>query len=352
MKLIRESDDFNWNDDGFEWAREIEIKTDLTPAQILHRYNTFQKELVGPYIAEQFNDIYFEGGELILRVNHWEDLVDLFRDTDSSYGMIGRGLAKLVLGEDDYWEPYYDIVQNWKGDVWDLVTDDSELLEYIKKYIKKNYIVPVNYNPNQIDIFGETPKKMDVVEIDGRVLDVDFYNEIIQDNDYLGDLIDDEDVFQDLKDELRWAYESSYNGVARDNVWKAAYEAIKGEFGVGDWVTIKNSRGYDENLLRFNVTTVLLNSVSEYISDCFATCRRYFDPERHYNEEEQESEEMAFEEYCEECIDSPFNDYSNFVSFYSFFLSETSGGLYPSYDEYPSGSELSEYFREDVYSRI
>jgi hypothetical protein len=329
MKLIRESNDFDWSDDGFDWAREIEVQTDLTPAQIYSRYGVLPLEVVGHYIAGQFNDIYYEGGQLILRTGDWSDFYVLFRDTDSSYGRIGQGLAKLVLAEDDYWEPYYDVVQNWLDDVWDLVTEDSELVEYIKKHIKKGgYIGEPVYSEEKLT------------------------EEMLDDISLLGELINDEEMFHDLKMELDRAYENSYNTAARDNIWKAVYEAIKDEFGNSQWITTKNSRGFDVNLLEFNVTKPLLRSVSYDIEDCLDYCKRYFDEEKHYDPEEHNSVEESFEGYCEECMDKPFTDWGDFVNFYGYYLDQTNEPLYPSYDEWPSNSEIKEYFKDDVYSRF
>jgi len=339
--------------DDFQWVRDVEIKTDLTPSQVVMKYNQFPLEVVGPSISNNFNDIHWEGKRLILYVNHWEDLAELFEDSNSSqYGYITKGLAKLVLAEDDYWEPYYDLVSDWKGQVWDIVTDNDELLEYIKRHIKKHYVVPNNYNPDQLDIFGNKPKEFNIINIDGRILDVDFFNEIIQDNDYLGDLIDDEDVFNELKTELRWAYESSYNGVARDNVFKAAYEALEDILGKGDWTSFKNSRGHTENMLKFDVTGLVLSSVEESINNCIEECRKYFNPERHYDEEEHSSKEEAFEEFCEECENWPFTEYGDFISFYSNHLDNTGDQLSPRFSEWPDHEDLAKYFVEDVYSRI
>lgn len=328
-KDVNESEE----DPDWGWAKEIEIQTDLTPAQIYNRYQTLPVEVVGPYIAGQFNDVVYEGGRLYLEVNDWCDFVDLFEDRDSGYGHMGRYLAKNVLCDGDYWEPYSssDLVNDWVDDVWDLVTDDPKLLEYIKKYIKENDFIGQPLDYEESDFLTE---------------------EILNNTSLLGLLINDEDIFHDLKMELKWAYGTAYNQAASDNVYNAATDAIIDIFGKGEWVQKKNRRGYDIHVFKFDATDVILESLSNEISDCWSYCWGYFDPERHYDSEEHESEEQAFEEYCTECVDTPFDDWGTFLGFYSTYLEDRDNELYPRYDEWPSSEELKDYFREDVYSRI
>lgn len=339
--------------DDFDWIRNIEVETDLTPAQIKMKYGTFPKEVVIKFITSNFNDLYLEGDKIILRVNEWSEFADLFEDHDGGYGYVNRYLAKAVLAEDDYWEPYYDVIDDWIRDVWGIVTENEELLVYIKNHIKKNFVIPNEYSPNQLDLFtGETPKQKDVYKINGRVLDEDFFNEIISDNEYLGKLIDDEPIFDDLRVELSWAYESCYNDVARNNVWKSVHGAITDLFGKSEWESFENSRGHTEHMLKFDVTDLVLNTVEEEIDYCLDYCKNWFDPEKDYDEDEFDSEDEAFMSFCEECENTPFDDYGYFLDFYAYFLSERYDELSPRYSEWPDIDEVAECFPEDVYSRF
>ena len=320
-KTMNESEEDDWG-----WAKEIEIKTDLTPSQIYNRYKSFPIEIVGPYIAGQYRDVRYENGELYLFVSGWCDFVNLFQDTDSNYGWMGRSLAKAVLCDDDYWEPYYssDLISNWYDDVWNMVTNDEELLEHVKQYIIKNFI-------------GE-PLDSDE-DPDGEGLRED----MLQDNQLLGTLIDDEDIFMDLKNELSWAYGSAYNMAASNNIYNAAVNAIIDIFGKGTW----GARD-----LEFKATDVIMDSVKNKISSCWDYCDRYYDSDKHYDPEEHEDEIEAIESYCPECIDTPFDDWGYFIDFYIDFLNEEGEGLSARYDEYPSDDDLKDYFRDDVYGRI
>ena len=326
-KILRESDDFGW-------IRDIEVDTDLTPAQIKMRYDAFPLEVVGPNMPG-FRDIHWEGGKLILYVDHWEDFALLFADNDSSqYGYITKWLAEKVLAEDDYWEPYSDVVYDWMDQVWDMVTDNEELLNYIKKYIKEG------------DFIGQELEYDEDPDMGG------FREDMLLDDDLLGELIKDEDIFEDLKRELTWAYENAYNNAARENVWKAAYGELKDIFGKGEWTSFENGRGQTRHMLKFDVTTLVMETVEKEIDNCIEGCKRYFDPERHYDEEDHDSEAEAFDEFCTECHDFPFTEYGEFISFYKDYLYEWDELLNPRFDEYPDDKDIAEYFVDDVYGRI
>ena len=321
-------------EDAFGWIRDIEVDTDLTPAQIKMKYDAFPLEVVGPNMPG-FRDIHWEGGKLMLYINHWEDLAELFEDNDSSrYGYITKWLAEKVLAEDDYWEPYDDVISDWQNDVWDLVTDNKELLDYIKKYIKKG------------DFIGQELEYDEDPDMGG------FREDMLLDDSLLGELIETEPMFEDLKRELSWAYENSYNNAARDNVWKAAYGALDDILGKGEWTSFENRRGHTEHMLKFDVTDLVMSSVEDDIDYCLDGCKRYFDPERHFDEEEHESEAEAFEAFCEECHDYPFTEWGDFVSFYKNYLDERNDLLNPSFSEWPDSDEVAEFFVEDVYGRI
>lgn len=326
-KILKESDDL-------QWIRDIEVDVALTPAQIKMRYDVFPLKLVGPNMPG-FIDIHWEGGKLMLYVDHWEDFSELFVDNDSSqYGYMTKWLAKKVLAEDDYWEPYDDVVYDWINQVWDAVTDNKELLNYIKKYIKEN------------DFIGKE------LEYDAPpVLSKVFKEDFLLDDELLGILIEEEDIFDDLKQELTWAYESAYNVVARDNVWKAAYGEIQDIFGKGEWTSFQNGRGQTRHMLKFDVTDLVMETVEKEIDSCLEGCKKYFDPESDVRDDHG-SEAEAFEEYCDECHDFPFTDYAYFLRFYRDYLYEWDELLNPRFDEYPDDEDIAEYFAEDVYGRI
>lgn len=314
-KILRESEDNTW-----DWVRDIEVKTHLTPAQIYNRYEVFPVEVVGPHIASQFRDIEYRGGKLYFITDGWCDLVRLFEDNSGGYNYMNRYLAKAIFCDDDYWEPYSasDLIgREWKSTVWDLATDDPKALEYIKNYIRKNYI-------------GEELN-------DGEP----FREDMLLDDNLLGDLIDDESIFWDLKSDLGWSYASSYNNAVSNSIYETATDAIIDLLGKPTWE--------GDNLV-FECTDLILDTAKELISSCLSDHRRYYDPEKH--KEEDQTDEEAFEAYAEECIDKPFDHFSWFVDVFVDFLEENDDELTPRYDDYATNSEMKEYFLEDLYGRI
>ena len=337
-KILREQDDL-------QWIRDVEMEPHLSPSQIFYRYGVFPSKVVGPMIEDNgFSDISYEGGKYILEVDSWFDFSDLFLNVHSDYNSIGRDLAKLILSDEDYWEPYenYNLVHDWVDQVWSMVAGNKKLYNHVVEWIGDNLV------GNEMRFEGEE-----------TILTKEYLLEWSADSDVLGELIDELDVFEDLKIELTWSYGSAYNVVARDNIYNSVIGAIRDDFGKGEWESKTfNINGEDKtkHQLRFDVTDLLEDSVTDYIGDCWSNCRKYWDTssyrEEEYANEDGLSEEEEFEEYCSECLDSPFNEFSTFLYFYKEYLDDHTGLYYPSYDEYPDDEPLTEYFIEDVYSRI
>ena len=338
-KIIREE----IGEDDFQWVKDIEIDTNLTPSQIVNRYDSFPSVVVGPMIHSAFGDIFYEGGKYILKADSWCDFKDLFKDTDSNYGYMGKYLAEKVLcGDDDYWEPYdsHDLVYDWSDQVWSMVARDKELYNYVVEWIGDNLV------GDKMRFDGEetTLTKENVLEWSA-------------DSDVLGQEIDELDVFEDLKINLTWAYGSAYNFAATDEIYNSAIGAIMDIFGKGKWESsiIKNRYNGNEktvNLLNFDVTSLVNNVLVESIEDCWGGCRRYWSPDNQYSYADGLSEEEAFEEYCEQCVDFPFNEFSSFIDFFEYYLDDRSDLMNPRFDDHPDESKIYPYFIEDAYSRF
>ena len=315
-KTINESDDDTWN-----WVKGIEIKSDLTPAQILYRYGSFPVEVVGPYIAGQFWDIEYRNGRLFFIADGWCDFVEMFEDNGRGYNYMNSYLAKAVLCDDDYWEPYSSsdlIGREWVSNVWDLVTDEPKALEYVKNYIREG------------DYIGQELE-------DGEI----FTEDMLLDDDLMGTLIDNEEVFDDLKRELGWTYASSYNNAVSNSIYNTATDSIIDLFGEPTWEGEK---------LVFDATDLILSTIEKKISDCWDDNKNYYDPERH--KEEDQTDEEGFETFAEECVDKPFDNYSWFINLYSEFLKENGDELGPHFGDYATNSEMKEYFLDDLQGRI
>lgn len=323
-KILKESDDL-------QWIKDIEVDANLTPAQILMRFDMFPLSFVGPNI--NFMDLDWDGNKIILSVSDREEFAQFFEDDDSSrYNYVNKSLAESVLDDTDWWEPYHDVVYDWEEQVWGSVTDNEELLNYIKEYIKEG------------DFIGKELEYDEDPDMGG------FREDMLLDDVLLGELIKNEDIFNDLKLELTWAYESAYNTAARDNIYKAIDSELDDVFGKGEWVS--RSVGVNtKHFLEFDVTDIAMESLERSIENCVEGCKRYFDPESHVGDEHG-SEAEAFEEFCDECHDYPFTDYGYFMNFFRDYLYEGNELFNPRFDEYPDDEKISEYFAEDFYNRF
>jgi hypothetical protein len=323
-------------DGFFDWIDEVPYDDDEI-GRLWYKLGGVNKENSGlflPMIVSQFNDVKLDGNKVMLEVGDWCDLLELFYGGDNShYGYIDRGLYEAIFCKEDWWEMYYDIVDDWKDQVWDLVESDEELFKYIMKYVSENFI-----NDEVTDLMGEE---------ETRVLDVVYLDWLTVNKSEMGDLIAEDPTFEDLKHELRWAYESSYNAAASDNVYNAALNDVKGFLGTDENITY-DKKMYDGStktlyVKRFDITDLFIDVVNTYFDDCYLGCQRYY-------KGDVESDVDEFLEYCSSDCDQ--FDYSDFLSILSRHLENSDGYLNPRFYEHPDDDDVAKYFSEDVYQRI
>jgi len=350
-KILKESeDDFGWVEDL------VSTDFDYEPGAIYYKFGK-SKEVRGyilKKVVDGFRDLKLVGDRVILEVDGWCDFADLFYDDRrGSEGYVNRYLAKQMLCEDgeDWWEPYSssDLIprREWKNTLWnDYVMGNEKVIKKILDNIRKNYVSDVNYNPKQLDIFGELPKKQNVVKIKGRVLDTDYFYELTQDLDELGDLIDEEEEFEDLKNELRWAYADAYNTAARDQIWEAVKGKIEAEFGTSKWLKKdiqKPSGVVIRHYMEFDITNLFWSSTFNFFDHCLNS--------RIGKESVQDYTLEELQDNFEECM-TPAYEYSNFLEFYSVLLDENNDEFNPRFQDYPDDDDILEYFTESVMNRI
>jgi len=335
-QIIREEiNDFDWtstitydkalkNFDWMETAAEIftgkaesgqydedddPIYRELSDKEIDEKSELLEWYLVNHY----FSDIVVKGKKIFMEVGHWEDFAEMFEDSDSQYGYMGRSLAKAVLAEDDYYEPYYGVVQNWYDEVWGEMNPDS--IKQVVDHIREKYV-------------GDDMSGYRTIEVDGEELELteDLLQSWIGDSDVLGTIIRDSDDFEEIKHNLERAYETAYNDVSRNQIWKAAHEAITDLFGEGNWESkvVKKYDGTEKtnNYLLFDITDIFWDVISSY-----------------------------FENHCDFDYDRECDfEYGNFFDNVRFSMTEEywEEELNPRFDEYPDHREVSKYFNEMV----
>jgi hypothetical protein len=330
IKLIKEEIE------NFDWIKGIEPDTDLSLGLLWYRYDGFS-EHSRPYVAklftEEFNDIEVNGDKIYLNVDSYCEFSDFFLDDRGGYSYVNKTLAEAIFCEEDYWEPYHDVIYDWEDQVWDMVENDPELLKYIVEHIRENYLGNIE----------------ETITYDGNdvVFDEKFLNHLYTKNTaQLGFIIDGYDDFSELKHELSWAYESGYNVAARDNIYYAAMEPITENFGKGKWesyVVRKLDGDVTRHKLVFDITGLFWDVVDKYFSECWGKCDNWYSRE---NGIEKNTED--FEEWCDECHDMPSG---SFMELYEELVIEEESWN-PRFYEYPDSDKIREYFREDVYSRI
>ena len=333
-RILKE--ELNGDSDDFQWIKDIEVETDLSPGSIYFRYDGFTEEarkLVGPMIIKDFDSLTYKDDRIILTLDGYCSFTELFRDSEYD-GYVGEYIAKLILCDDeDWWEPYHDIVGDWVNEVWDLVTDNPKLTKYVLDYIKEKHIG------------GEVEDKMSENGYDERPLDEEYFKWLSQNLGELGDLIDDDDTFDDLKNELRWSYEDAYNTASRDEIYFATMGAIREDFGKGEWVSRTTLIGGEEKIrydLVFDITGLFWSSAEDWFYQCWREC---------YGSNEIDWSRIDdIEEECEDC--QWIDEWYDFIGFYANKLSEEGYQYNPKYNDYPSSDKLKEYFEESVYGRF
>lgn len=324
-KILKE-----FEEDDFEWVNDLPKIEDLPPGVIYRKFG-FKDEHARNYVVKDllFSDTKLVDNRVILSLDGYCDFHKLFYDNSrGGYGRINKFLAEKVLcDEDDWWEPYSsrDLVHDWKDQIWDLIIKDKNALNAVLEYIKR-YVSSVDYNPKQLDIYGELPKKQNVIHIEdkmgnqrSRVLDAEYFTWLTTHLDELGDLINSNDEFEDLKLETIWAYGDAY--------YKSVMRPITEEFGEGKW---------DGGRVEFDVTELFWTLVGRQFDICWDGCHR-----------PKDQSEEEYEEYCSEC--HQIENWSYFIDFYQ----ELNEDLWsPRYDEDPDDDKVDKYFIESILDRL
>jgi hypothetical protein len=259
-----------------------------------------------------------------------DDLCDFsswFSDGENSsqgYYMNEWAFTQAFCREDDFFEPYSDVVYDWIDQVWELVGGNKELYNYVVDYITE-------------DLVGEE------MRLDGeeKILSLEDVLTWSADSDVLGEVIN----------------EHAYNTFVVDNMYKVSKDVITDVVGNGERKDVElynsyNQSNYNANKLVFDVTSMLSDYLYEAIEYCIDNrCKPYWKPED-YDFEDGETPEEAFEDFCDECMNHPFDDYGSFVFFMKDILKDNGDLLNPQVDEHPTNDEIKDYFIENVYGRF
>jgi hypothetical protein len=294
-----------YDEDGdiqdYEYWTEIsqEKKEDLEP-------------LVKHYYIRLMDDMEYKDGKFLMSVSQWGEFVPMFKDC-SYQGYICRYTAESVLDEEDHWEPYHDVVQDWMDEVWESVDEQSYKL--IVDHMRKYYIG-------------------DDIKIDGKETQItdEMFDSWIGDSDVLGGMIADgynSGGLEDVENSLKWWYEDAYNTATRDEYWTSTHEAIKGVVGNGEWESyeVRKMGGVaTRHQLVFDVSDIFMEVIQTY-----------------------------FDDYCDLSYDHDCDlEYSDFLDNLIFMMDEELYGelLNPRVSEWPDSDKVKEYFNERIREEL
>jgi hypothetical protein len=263
------------------------------------------------YFVKAMSDVEFKDGKFLLGVKRWEELVPLFKDCNYR-GHICKYVAGEVLAEDLDWEPYNDVVYDWKEQVWETINEKT--YKRIVEFIREHYI------GDDIDMGddGETIKITNEM-VDSWLGDTHILGQIIDDGYSSGGL-------EDIKNTMRWTYESAYNDAMLDEYETSAHNAITDLLGEGKWERYErknyNGKTYIGHELEFDISDIFMAVIHTYYED-------YCD--------------MEYDHTCE-------LEYSNFLDNLIFIMNEDlfTEQLNPSVSEYPDDDKISEIFNERI----
>jgi hypothetical protein len=264
------------------------------------------------YFVRQLNDIDFKDGKFLMTVGSWGEFAELFKDCDYQ-GYICKYTAESVLGEEDYWEPYHDVVYDWEDQVWESVDGESRklIVDHIKRHCVGDRV--------EMEDYGE-------VELTDSLI-----TSWTSEDHILGQMVSRNDggCFEDLKNSMRWWYEDAYNTAARDEYWNSTHGAITEVFGEGEWeeYEVKKMGGTaTRHQLVFNVTSIFMEVIESF-----------------------------YEDYCELDYDHECElEYSDFLDNLRFLMNEEvyMELLNPRVSEYPDDDKVKEYFNEKVREEL
>jgi hypothetical protein len=302
-KVVEYDDDWNVEETKELSDREIEDK----------------RELLEWFLANKhFTDIQVKGGKYYMEVGSWEVFSMMFKDCNGGYNYMCRHLAQQILNqEDDYWEPYYDITQDWYDEVWTLV--NKKTYDAVIEHIKEKYV-------------GDSQSGYMMIELDGEEMELteELLDSWVGDSDVLGKIINDVDEFSDIKTSLEHSYESAYNTAARDNIWKAAKGAITDLFGEGEWESYevqKMGGKTTRHQLLFDVSDIFWDVIESYFTGyCDLDYDR--DCEFEYNDFFETVRDLMHEELWNEELNPRFDEYPDDDDIYAYFNEEAPDRLF------------------------
>ena len=283
-----------------------------------HKYNSNPKQTVNYIINEYFGDIKGINGRYILELGEREDL-SLFFKKDGGRDISSKELAEKILGE-DWWEPFYDSLQDVYDEVIEVLTPENLklLAEKINVELSGSKVEP---ETSLLEDIAEDQGHPDYVELSVDLL----LNTIFEDKESTKYILNREAV--DTSSELYSLYHNAYNTAYIDEKWEQVSNELKSLLSIdnmGEWQT-KTVKGYDGKEKKINTYFIdVTNIVDESIKETLDS--RYVDDYR-----------------------NEFEYYGSFESFIEYIINEDiieGGSMSIGYYDYPDPSKVDEYIND------
>ena len=296
-----------------------ELLIESTPMTYLsHKYNSNPKQTVNYIINEYFGDIKEINGRYILELGEREDL-SLFFKKDGGRDISSKELAEKILGE-DWWEPFYDSLQDVYDEVIEVLTPENLniLANKINDELSGSKVEP---ETSLLEDIAEDQGHPDYVELSVDLL----LNTIFEEKESTKYILNREAV--DTSSELYSLYHNAYNSAYVDEKWEQVSNELKSLLSIdnmGEWQT-KTVKGYDGKERKINnyfidVTNIVDESIKETLDS------RYVDDYR-----------------------NEFEYYGSFESFIEYIINEDiieGGSISIGYYDYPDSSKVDEYIND------
>ena len=283
-----------------------------------HKYNSNPKQTVNYIINEYFGDIKEINGRYILELGEREDL-SLFFKKDGGRDISSKELAEKILGE-DWWEPFYDSLQDVYDEVIEVLTPENLklLAEKINVELSGSKVEP---ETSLLEDIAEDQGHPDYVELSVDLL----LNTIFEEKESTKYILNREAV--DTSSELYSLYHNAYNTAYVDEKWEQVSNELKSLLSIdnmGEWQT-KTVKGYDGKEKKINTYFIdVTNIVDESIKETLDS--RYVDDYR-----------------------NEFEYYGSFESFIEYIINEDiieGGSMSIGYYDYPDPSKVDEYIND------
>lgn len=272
------------------------------------------------YIVDNyFGDISSENGRYILKLDNREDL-SIFFKRDGGRDMSSQELAKLILQE-DWWEPFYDSLQDVYDEVIENLTPENLklLAEKINDELSGSEVDPYT---SLLEDIAEDQGHPEYVELSVDLL----LNTIFEDKESTKYILNHE--ANDTDSELYSLYHNAFNTAYVDEKWENLTSELKSLLGIeniGEYRSrkVKNYKGEEVNISDYFI------DVTNFLPDVIKST---FD-DRYMNDDYRNQFEYygSFESFVEEMI------YENVIE---------GGSLYMPYYDYPDHDRVERYMNE------